>query len=299
MVRNAETLLEPVGRELATLGHAVVHLRPLAAGLEFAVFCAVWRGRAVVVKTPWSRHISNDNDTAQDARDLLRQEAALLRFARSVGVPAPEVAFLHVEGNVDLLATTFIPSDGSSPSADELAAALATLHAASPPTLPLVAQPDAFAVVVAERVARRARVVEQIANIRLRLPPQSELETVLRSTDGPPSLLHLDVRRANLLTVQGRILGLVDWTNALVGDPALELARITEYASAPAGFFAAYERHRPAAISGGARQLIYRLDAAVMLAVVFLSEAPDPEQAAPRVARAVELADALGCALGR
>jgi len=298
MVRNAAMLLEPVRRELAAVGYAVTDLRPLATGLEFAVFRAVWCGRTIVVKTPWSRHISNDNDTNQDARDLLRQEATLLRFARSVQIPAPEVTFLHVEGNVDLLATAFVPSDGSSPSVGELALTLATLHAAQPPALALVAQPGTFAAVVAERVVRRARVVEQATGIRFRLPSQPELETVLSSADSRPSLLHLDVRSGNLLTLQGRIVGLVDWTNALVGDPGLELARIAEYGSAPAGFFAAYERRRSTSISC-VRELVYRLDAAIMLAVVFLSEAPDAEQAARYLARTGELADSLRGALAR
>jgi aminoglycoside phosphotransferase (APT) family kinase protein len=295
-VRDISTKLEPVRRELDALGHPVADLRPLAAGLEFAVFRAVRDGRAVVVKTPWTRHIANDNDADQDARDLLRQESALLRFARSVGVPAPEVALLHVAGKVDLLVTVFVPNDGSPPDGHELAAILATLHTAPPPALPLVAQPGPFAVVVAERVTRRARVVEQLAGVRLALPPRSTLEATIRSANSPRSLLHLDVRSANLLIVGRRIAGLIDWTNALVGDPALELARIAEYGSAPAGFFEAYERRHPVHASS-ALELLYRLDAAVMLAVVFLSEAPDPEQVAPRVARARELTEDLRRAL--
>ena len=91
-------------------------------------------------------------------------------------------------------------------------------------------------------------------------------------------------------------MGLIDWTNAVIGEPALELARIAEYGSAPPGFFEAYQARRPMRASG-ARELLYRLDAAVMLAVVFLSEAPDPEQAAPRVSRVSQLAEGLRCAL--
>lgn len=296
LVRDAATKLDPVRREFAALAQPVADLRPFAAGMEFAVLRAAHGGREVVVKTPWTRHIANDNDAHQDARDLLRQESALLRFARSVGVPVPEVALLHVEGEVDLLVTAFVPNNGSPPDGEELAAVLATLHSAPPPALPLVAQPGPFAAVVAERVIRRARVVEQLAGVRLALPPASELEATIRSGDRAHSLLHLDVRSANLLTVGGRIAALIDWTNALVGEPALELARIAEYGSASASFFEAYERRRSARASG-ARELLYRLDAAVMLAVVFLSEAPDPEQAAPRVLRARELAEGLRCAL--
>ena len=292
------TLLAPLDRELAALGCAATGLRPLAAGLEFAAYHAVPDGRPVVVKTPWSRHISNDNDTEQDARDLLAQEAALLRFAHATGVPAPEVELVHVDGEVDLIVTAFVPTDGSSPDPESLAAVLARLHAAPPPTLPLVAQPAGFVPVVAERVARRAGVVERLAGIRLGLPTPDGLAAAIGPVSGPQSLLHLDFRAANLLTVQGRVAGLIDWTNAMVGDPAFELARIDEYASVPAGFATAYARHRGVAGDGGespqgTRQLVYRLDTAVMLAVVFLSEAPEAAQAVLRVERVRELAHQL------
>jgi aminoglycoside phosphotransferase (APT) family kinase protein len=297
VMRDAAALLEPIRQELAALGQPAANLRPFAAGLEFAAFAADLDGRPVVVKTPWTRYIANDNDPDQDARDLLRQEAALLRFARSAGVPAPEVALLHVGGAIDLLATDLLPSDWSQPSAEELAAILVRLHSAPPPADPLVAQPGALASVVAERVARRARVVEQISGVRLGLPPEPELEATIGAAEEPPSLLHLDLRKANLLTSAGRIIGLIDWTNALVGEPALELARIAEYGSAPPGFFEAYARRRPSPVAG-VRELVYRLDTAVMLAVVFLSEAPDPATAVPQVARTRELAEALRLALG-
>jgi aminoglycoside phosphotransferase (APT) family kinase protein len=297
MVRDQTALLRLVEHELAALGGAVSEVRPFAAGLEFAVFAGSWGARRVVIKAPWTRRIANANDPDQDARDLIRQEAALLAFARSVGVPAPEVVLLHADGAVDLLVTELVPDDGSQPSAEQLAAALARLHEAPAPALRLVAQPGAFHETIAERTARRAGVVERLAGVRLGLPPAAELMALIGPVEDTPSLLHLDVREANVLTERGRITGLIDWTNSLIGDPALELARIAEYGSAPPDFLGAYARQRPVA-TGGARELIYRLDAAVMLAVVFLSEAPDEARARPQVARARELADTLREELG-
>ena len=43
------------------------------------------------------------------------------------------------------------------------------------------------------------------------------------------SLLHMDLRAENILTSGGKIVGLVDWDNALFSHPALELARMAEY----------------------------------------------------------------------
>jgi aminoglycoside phosphotransferase (APT) family kinase protein len=297
MARDQTSLLRAVQSELISLDWETSYIQPFATGLEFAVFAASWEDRPVAVKAPWSRHIANANDSDQDARDLIRQEAELLKFARSLGVPAPEVVMLHLDGAVDLLVTTLIPNDGSQPSGKQLAATLADVHAAPAPIVPLVGQHGTFSETIAERIVRRVRVAERLSGARLGLPPEAELAAIIGSGDHSSSLLHLDVRRANILTNRGQITGLIDWTNALVGDPALELARIAEYQSAPPGFFEDYARRRPIATTG-VRELIYRLDTAVMLALVFLSEAPNPARARPQVARASDLAQALRTELG-
>ena len=39
----------------------------------------------------------------------------------------------------------------------------------------------------------------------------------------------MDFRPANILARDGEIVGVIDWGNALVGDPALEVARVAKY----------------------------------------------------------------------
>jgi aminoglycoside phosphotransferase (APT) family kinase protein len=96
----------------------------------------------------------------------------------------------------------------------------------------------------------------------------------------------MDMRPANLLTWRSEIKVVVDWTNALTGDPALELARIAEYGHLTDEFRAGYG---PVTNTPRDLELLYRLDTAVMLAVVFLSEAPNAELGARQVARTVQL----------
>jgi aminoglycoside phosphotransferase (APT) family kinase protein len=100
------------------------------------------------------------------------------------------------------------------------------------------------------------------------------------------SLLHLDVRRANMLVQGGRLVGLVDWTNALIGAPVLELARLAEYGEVDlaSGLFDPFEDEA---------EMVFRLDAAVMLAVVFVSEAPDASRAGEQLSRVKDLLDLL------
>jgi len=108
----------------------------------------------------------------------------------------------------------------------------------------------------------------------------------------------MDARQANLLTRAGAVVGIVDWSNALIGDPELELARIAEYGALDSAFLEGYESPGPREMPPQQLELTYRLDAALMLAVVFLSEAPDPERARRQVARVLELRAALGASYG-
>jgi aminoglycoside phosphotransferase (APT) family kinase protein len=107
-------------------------------------------------------------------------------------------------------------------------------------------------------------------------PPAGRLTAVLASRpDG--RLLHLDVRASNLRCAGGAVRAVLDWSNALLGDPAMELGRLAEYAMLPENgldyqaVLAGYKEPVPV---DSAAFWIYRLDAAVMLALLFLSEAP-------------------------
>ena len=77
----------------------------------------------------------------------------------------------------------------------------------------------------------------------------------------------------------------MDWDNALFSHPALELARMAEYGVLSVDFLDGYggldwEAELPRSLN-----LLLRLDAAVMLAVVFLSEVSDPGRAEAAVQR--------------
>lgn len=92
-------------------------------------------------------------------------------------------------------------------------------------------------------------------------------------------------RPANLLSYQGELKAVVDWTNLLIGDPSLELARIAEYGLLDEGFLSGYGAPNPFGHLPPGVETLYRLDTAVMLAVVFLSEAPDAELAKRQIER--------------
>jgi hypothetical protein len=98
--------------------------------------------------------------------------------------------------------------------------------------------------------------------------------------------------QAELARRHGRIVGLVDWANALIADPALEIARVAESGLRDREFAAGYGINplagRPLPVAQ-----IYRLYTATMLAVVFLSEAPDRDKANRALGRVQALCEAL------
>ena len=114
--------------------------------------------------------------------------------------------------------------------------------------------------------------------------------------------VHLDVRASNLRCAGGAVRGLLDWSNALVGDPAMELGRLAEYALPPQNgldydaVLASYQEPIPV---DSAAFWIYRLDAAVMLALLFNSEAPHAELGPRAVDRLREVHQRLSRGLSR
>jgi aminoglycoside phosphotransferase (APT) family kinase protein len=56
-------------------------------------------------------------------------------------------------------------------------------------------------------------------------PDEDALRRRLRAVAGPDRLLHLDYHPLNVMTAGERITGVLDWANALPGDPRADLAR--------------------------------------------------------------------------
>lgn len=97
----------------------------------------------------------------------------------------------------------------------------------------------------------------------------------------------------NLRVRNGRAVAVLDWTNALFGPAAVDFFRIMELGRPGDAFVRAYADLTPLPEVSTEEETFLRLDAALMLALVFVSEAPDPERRGPSVKRVQELARAL------
>jgi aminoglycoside phosphotransferase (APT) family kinase protein len=260
-------------------------------------------GALVVLRAARRRFSHNAHDPWVDSREQLAQEFELASYLTGVGYPVarPRRLALDVAGT-DVLISDYVVDDGGGLDSYRLGEQLRRLHTLTPSNPRLVAQEGLpFEVLAPTRLARWWR------ELRLRVPeipdmlPDAVLRDAVAQRQNVRRLLHLDVRRVNLRCVGGRVLAFIDWSNAIIGDPAFELARIEEIARLPENGLdpdqvrAGYGPSASQGVSDLVR-LIYQLDAAVMLALLFTAEEPDSPRGPAAVAHAVRLrADAADC----
>ena len=273
-------------------------VRAAGAGLTGRVFYArsdAWG--PVAIKVSPAGTLGNVNDRPKDRRALFVQEMNLLAHVRAHGLPAPRaVAIGEAEGLV-MLALEWVESDDSPASPTDLGRLCAQLHLLPPPDLRLIEQHDeTVELTVAGRIRMRLEGLQALTGEEF-LSSRSR-ERILGAVRVPsrsrPSLLHLDFRPANLLTREGTVVGIIDWANALTFEPALELARIEQGGLLSDGFVAGYQEMMPPPLVEPLRYLGFRLDTALMLALVFLVEAPDTRMAQAELNRVREVCAQIG-----
>ena len=277
-------------------GWGVKGIEVAGMGLQSVVFRAESRAFGpIAIRIPMKRWITDDNDPCMDSRELLRQEASLASHMLTFGVPVPEVHALVIEDDgLDFLVSEYIAHDGTARDSRQLGELVRLIHESPLPDIRPVAQTDSSTEeTIALRLDRRLRVVEATSGRRLDPPSLDEFRTILNDLGDRRSILHLDLRPENILTRDGKIIGLVDWDNTLFGDSALELARMAEYGVLNSDFLDGYGSLDWESRLSRSLNLLLRLDTAAMLAIVFLSEAPDSQRARSAVERVAFLCGAL------
>jgi len=271
-------------------------LVPVGRGLEAAVFrTELPPFGTVALKAPWRRFPGGSYGPGVDCRALLRQERDLSAWAAGLGVPVPQVFALHETEAQDVLVMAFVAADDADPDPAGFGRLLRTLHDAPPPeVVPFTHGPSGdMPAAVADRILQR---IERLAGLgeALPVPDPVALREALRPARR--SLLHLDLRPANLRCRGGRIAAVFDWSNALIGDPAFELARMAEAGTLTDALLDGYGDRDWAARLPERTYAACHLDAALLFAILFRVALPDPERAARLTVRSRELLASLPAA---
>ena len=274
----------------------------IGEGLDFVVYRASSNGvGSLAIRVAKARHLSTEIDPATDARQLLVQEKTIMETMAAHGVPVPQVRELYIDsGDCDFLISDYIDNDGSEPGREKFGALLRAIHDVPPPPIDPVMQTEpTLAATLARRISRRAHLIEGEHDVTFALPTEDELREVAAWQPARPSLLHLDARSDNILCLRRAIRAIVDWSNALIGSPALDLARVAEFGYVARdgvldrSFTGGYGDHHWHRDVPPAVELVFRLDTAVMLAVLFLMVLPDAQRGPEQIQRVRELARKL------
>lgn len=266
-------------------GHlGVTGLRQIGQGMDARVYRADSAELGpVAIRLPHGRFVTSGNEPRLDTRRQLRQDHDLSWYLCGHGLPVPAVHFLHTDDDgVDFTIAEFIDGDGTTLADAEFGRLIRAVHDLPSPGLDLVCMEGCGDIdeVLAGRIAQRMKNLTGIADLGVDVP---DIAAALASdpvVPGRSRVLHMDLRPENILTRGGQAAALLDWSNVLAGDPALDLARTAEYGNLTPEVLAAYGDPGTFTLtSGSPRQAVYRLDTAVMLSHVFLGDAPDPTKA--------------------
>jgi aminoglycoside phosphotransferase (APT) family kinase protein len=225
-------------------------------------------------------------DGLVDFRENVRKEVLVASLLAAGGVPVPRVLAWHAASAAfdepswmvsDFIAHT--PITALTPAAQyQLGGITRAIHAITPTEANAAAlTPGAdWGRCIVERIMRRL----ERARRYIPLPPSAALEPLLEqavSGRNPAAtrLLHLDMRPPNLAVVDGRIVAIFDYANALCGDPYFELARIRECGLLTPAFVDGYgltwdevRRQEPLLCA-------YGLDLTTLLVIVTMEEFDD------------------------
>jgi len=259
-------------------------LQPVGRGFEAAVLrTELAPYGTVAVKAPWRRFPGGSYGPEVDCRALLHQERALAGWAAAAGLPAATPFALHESDTQDFLVSAYVDGDDLPPDPRGLGILLRRLHATPPPDLvPVVhGASGEFRTALAARILERLDRVEALTGAPLPADRGWLDAGRLRSAipEFPRALLHMDFRPVNLRCRGGRIHAVLDWSNAAIGDPGLELARMHEGGILTDALLDGYGDRDWAARLPAAARAIYHLDAVLLLAIVFRIGAPDPPRA--------------------
>jgi thiamine kinase-like enzyme len=261
------------------------NLEYVGNGVECVVFkMDIGSSRYFAVKVPWQATSENSNIERLRARKLIEIENKVSQVVSSYDViPVALPIKLFYTEHLDFLITEHIENDKSSYDDKTLGMYIKKLH--NMPVDKVEQTQFTSNTLLSNRLINNLKKLKRLSGSDYHIPSDDVIRNILSHKDLRKSLLHMDIRPANVLSKNNEIVGLIDWTNYLIGDPALELIRIDEYGFLTDDFLEGYEDHGTITKLPLSLQFLYRLDTVSMLALVFMEDAPDVNEAKKKIRR--------------
>jgi aminoglycoside phosphotransferase (APT) family kinase protein len=266
-------------------------------GLECLVYKATSPDHGqVVLRVPRVKVYHNANDPSVAASALIQQEMLMYSLLQNEPVAVPKPYKYLEENGYPAMLCEYVDDDGTEITFEEMGRVAALIHSTSlsDADIKTVAMEttDVFST-IEKRMKRRFSVLSRtVPEASTWLANWGKVHTTLQDLRRfRPSLLHMDFRDVNLRHKKGRISAVIDWTNALVGPAAIDIFRTMEFSDVGEGFVGGYNEISPFPEVTAREECLLRLDAALVLALVFTAEAPDAVRGEMAVARVKELSD--------
>ena len=253
----------------------------LSNGVVNAVFILEEEDRGMLIaRTPWRLDESEGSLFPQEDVASLIKESTIAKHCYKHGLKVPRVIHLHLSEEISFLVSEYIPGDDSVISADDIGRLVSAIHNIPLEGLSIIDQNNrTLSNIVSERIGEKADSLNKIQSRNIAVPSIKEMETTLNMSNTPHSLLHLDIRTPNIIGYKGEIKAVIDWDNAFIGDPLMEIMRISETQEINLSEFQKGYRNDELILSASQPiKLIYRLDTALMLAILFTSFIKDIEK---------------------
>ncbi|KAF5603565.1 aminoglycoside phosphotransferase [Fusarium pseudocircinatum] len=268
-------------------------------GLE----CLVYKAKSpvygpVVLRVPRVKVYQNANDPNTNASDLIQQEMKIYKLLENASVPVPKAYKYLEEDGYPAMLCEYVDDDGTEITFEEMGRVAAMIHSTPlyKPAMQTVASEieDVFST-IEQRLKRRFSVLSHtVPEASSWITNWDQIRNILEGlTRFPSSLLHMDFRDVNLRHKNGQISAVIDWTNALIGPAAVDIFRTLEFSQLDESFVGGYTQVASWPEVTSQEEFLLRLDAALVLALVFTSEAPDAERAEVAVARVKKLSKSL------
>ncbi|MFT4412260.1 phosphotransferase family protein [Fredinandcohnia humi] len=233
----------------------------------------------LVVRAPWRADEGSKDKESSDLTSLLK-EATLSQYCYSFNLPVPKVHTLYLGKDIRFLVSDFVSGDGQHVSDSNIGSLVHALHNVPVDGLSIIDQGNrTMNEIVATRLKVRMKELNSVLNTSFHLPSEQEVHAILNTAKFKESILHLDVRQTNMIGENGQVKAIFDWDNAFIGNPIMELMRISEYKEIDENEF--YIGYRNVEIIHKTDDLIkniFRLDTVLMLSLLFKLYVKDEEK---------------------